>query len=334
MPELGPEQLAWSQDVMRRQVSQLTLLINDLLDVSRVTQGKIQLRKERLELVSVIERAIATVRPLIETFRHKLVISSDGPKWLDADPARLEQVLVNLLTNAAKYTNEGGQISLTTEQLGDELRIRVKDTGIGMSTETLTQVFELFGQATRSLARSQGGLGIGLTLVRTLVELHGGRVEATSGGEGHGSEFIVTLPAAEKPALAPQSGEHTIARTGSKRVLIVDDNRDAAMALSMLLHVFGHQTAVVGDPLAALEVARELKPQVALLDIGLPGMTGYELVEKLQQCNGLNGTCYIAVSGYGQSEDRRRSKEAGFHHHLIKPVMGDELLGLFATLDR
>ncbi|HEY8188081.1 MAG TPA: PAS domain S-box protein [Pyrinomonadaceae bacterium] len=318
--------------VLERQVGQLAHLIDDLLEVSRVITGKIQLHQEGLEMGGIVERAIESARPLIDQRNHELSVSLPAePIWLQADPTRLEQVVVNLLNNAAKYTNEGGQIWLTAQQEDGEVVLRVRDTGVGIAPELLPRIFDLFTQADRTLDRSQGGLGIGLSLVQRLVELHGGTVEARSAGLGQGSEFIVRLPALS-PAGAPiprvetaKQPKHTL------RVLVVDDNRDSADMLVMLLQIFGHEAQAAYSGQTALEAAVEYQPDVVLLDIGLPDMNGHEVAEHLRQQPQTKDIRLIAITGYGQDSDRQRSKEAGFDRHLVKPVNPQELQELLAT---
>jgi PAS domain S-box-containing protein len=316
-----PGVVARARDILQRQVEQLSRLVDDLLDVSRITRGKISLQKQRLDLGAVIARAVETSQPLIDSRRHRITLSlPPEPVELEADPARLEQILTNLLTNAAKYMEEEGQIWLTAAVEEDQAVLRVKDDGLGIAPEMLPRLFDLFAQAERSLDRSQGGLGIGLTLVRRLVEMHGGTVEARSQGLGKGSEFIVHLPlhstepreAAPRP-LPPRP--NCLPR--SCRVLVVDDNVDSAESLAMLATGWGH--AVEAGP-AALEAARRQQPDLVLLDIGLPGMDGYEVARQLRRMGELKETLLIAMTGYGQAEDRLRSQAAGFQHHLVKPV--------------
>ncbi len=310
-------------EMMGRQVQQLGRLVDDLLDLSRIARGKMQLRKEWVDLGQAVQRAAEASRPLVEARRHELTVSlSDAPVRLLADPTRLEQVLTNLLTNAARYTPEGGRIWLTAAVEGGEAVVRVRDTGIGIPPEMLSRIFGLFAQVERQEERSQGGLGIGLSLVKSLTEMHGGTVEANSNGPGQGSEFIVRwpLPTEEASAsvkAAPQQGP---AIERAVRVLLVDDNVDAAESLAMLLRLWGHEVAVAHDGPAALRAAAAQRPQVALLDIGLPGMDGYELARRLRSQTGLGPVVLVALTGWGQDEDRRRSHEAGFDHHLTKPV--------------
>ncbi|MGD0045081.1 MAG: hybrid sensor histidine kinase/response regulator, partial [Isosphaeraceae bacterium] len=278
----------WVKDVISRQVKQLGRLIDDLLDVSRITRGKIELRRENLDVSSVLNQAIESVRPLIEQRNHELIVSLRPGLRLDADPTRLQQILVNLLTNAAKYTESGGTIWLTAGHEGNDIVIKVRDTGIGIPPEKLPQMFELFAQGDRSLARSEGGLGIGLTLVRSLAEMHGGSVTATSEGPGKGSEFMVRLPAvaarAEEiprlPAKTPQANAHRA------RILIVDDNVDMVRGLVRLLELLGHDVQTAYDGPTAVEAALVHRPEFVLLDLGLPGMDGYQVATRLRQEQG------------------------------------------------
>ena len=309
--------------IIERQVGQLTRLIDDLMEVSRISTGRIHLHEERLALNSIVENAVETVRPLIEKNQHSLKLSlSPQPIWLYADASRLEQVVVNLLTNAAKYTHDGGSISLSIELEDDEAVLRVRDSGIGISPELLPHVFDLFAQAERSLARSQGGLGIGLCLVKRLVEMHHGRVEAHS-TLGEGSEFVVRLPATQISTASPSPPPLTVNEesTGrSLRVLVVEDNVDAAETLTMVLEASGHVVRTAHDGQVALETALDFRPQVMLLDIGLPGMNGFELATLLRRQSVLGNFVLVAMTGYGEPAARQRSKEAGFDHHLVKPA--------------
>jgi PAS domain S-box-containing protein len=327
------EELEWAKEVVLRQVKHLARLIDDLLDVSRISRGKIGLRKEPIDLSPVVGSAVESVRPLLEERKHELSVSLvNGGLRLEADPLRLEQILVNLLTNAAKYTDAGGRISLTARHDGADIVITVRDTGVGIPPELLPRVFDLFAQGDRTMARSEGGLGIGLTLVRKLAEMHGGGVTAASDGPGKGSEFTIRLPALRESAArkpGPRVTLPRVARQGS-RVLVVDDNPDNARGLSRLLKLLGHDVRVAHDGPAAVEVARVHRPEIVLLDIGLPGMDGYEVARRLRTEECCRDALVIAVSGYGQPEDLRRSKEAGFDHHLVKPVDYDALMTLFA----
>jgi signal transduction histidine kinase len=327
------DRLQWARDVIGRQVEHLARIIDDLLDVTRITQGRITLRKEKVELMTVIARAIETSRPLIEARRHEFSVSlPHAPVQLECDPTRLAQVVSNLLDNAAKYTEEGGRISLVAQAGREEVVIRVKDTGIGIPAELLPSIFDLFRQADRSLARSQGGLGIGLTLVRRLVDLHGGSVDVSSAGPGRGSEFVVRVPAASAAAAA--NGGEDVSESDApqpsprRRVLVVDDNLDSAESLAMVLTLSGHETMIAHDGASALEAAATFKPHVIVLDIGLPDLDGYEVARRLREAPATRKSKLVALTGYGQDEDRRRATEAGFDHHVVKPVDPDRLLEL------
>ncbi|QDV33715.1 hybrid sensor histidine kinase/response regulator [Tautonia plasticadhaerens] len=327
------EHIEWSMEVITRQMRHLTRLIDDLLDVSRINRGKIELRRDVLDLAPVLEGAAATVRPLIEERRHTFRIAMDrGDLWADVDPTRMEQVVVNLLNNAAKYSENGGNILLRARPQGDEIVISVGDQGVGIPTGQLAQIFELFVQGDRSLARSEGGLGIGLTVVKKLVELHGGTVAATSQGLGRGSEFTVRLPRVPRPvAPAPANFAPTAVEARSSRILVVDDNVDTARGMACLLELLGHEVAVAHDGPEGIETARRHRPDFVLLDIGLPGMDGYEVATRLRHEECCRDAVIIAVTGYGQDEDRRRSKEAGFDHHLIKPLDHEALVSLLSA---
>jgi two-component system CheB/CheR fusion protein len=315
--------------IMERQVRQMVRLLDDLLDVSRITRGKLQLRRERVELGAVVQLALETSRPAVEAAGHELTVEQlPDPVWLDADPARLAQVLSNLLNNAAKYTEPGGRIWLTAARpAADDVLVRVRDTGIGIAPDMLPKVFELFAQADRSRDMSQGGLGVGLHLARRLVELHGGSVEAHSDGPGTGSEFVVRLPVlktADRRSPGADGGGaigHRPPTTGSrKRVLVADDNTDAADSLAQLLRERGHEVAVAYDGLAALHRAEAFRPDVAVLDLGMPGLTGHEVARRLRQRTDLGRVRLVALTGWGQEEDRRTSLAAGFDLHLVKPL--------------
>jgi signal transduction histidine kinase/DNA-binding response OmpR family regulator len=330
--QVAPDEpkLTWAMDVTRRQINQLTRLVEDLLDVARINQGKITLQVESLDLRAVIEHAIETVLPFAKLRRHQVTKSiPDLPVMLRGDFARLSQVIANLLHNAAKYTEEGGviDISLAATSSG-KAEITVTDNGIGIEAELLPNVFELFEQGRRSLDRSQGGLGVGLTLVRRLVEMHHGKVEVTSAGTGCGSQFRVTLPClaeiSERPAPAPRA-EPATTRLAC-RILVVDDNPDAAQATAVLLELAGHEVKAVADGHDALASAPVFAPHVVLLDIGLPGLDGYAVARQLRGIDEMRSSCLIALTGYGQPADRDRASEAGFDHHLTKPADPDELL--------
>jgi PAS domain S-box-containing protein len=322
--------------IIERQVGQLKALVDELLEVSRITTGRIRLHHENVDVRGVVDRAVESARPLIDQRRHQLTVSlPPEPIWLYADSTRLEQVVVNLLTNAAKYTDEGGRIALTVEREGGEAVLRVRDTGVGIAPDLLPRIFDLFTQAERSLDRSQGGLGVGLTVVQKLVEMHRGRVEAYS-ALGLGSEFVVRLPVVQLPGRQPQAASVETAErpAHSLRVLVVDDNVDQADSAALLLRVSGHEVRVAYSAPAGLEAAAEYRPHLVLMDIGLPGMDGYEAARRLRQQAGLKDTVLVAVTGYGQESDRQRSREAGFDHHLVKPVNMKELEAVLATLTK
>lgn len=319
----------WARDVINRQVDQMARLIEDLLDVSRINQGKIRLHRERVPLSAMVASAVETVRPLVEGRGHVLDIQlPPDDVELVCDPIRVAQVIANLLNNAAKYTDECGRIRVTARVDGREVELRVKDTGIGIPREFLPRIFETFSQADRSLERARGGLGIGLTLVKTLVELHGGHVVATSEGPGKGAEFIVRLPTAGGPAAPSSRAEEPSKPEGAprRRVLVADDNVDFAESVARLLKRRGFEVTVVHTGAQAIEKARALSPEIALLDIGLPGISGYDVATELRSVPGLSDLLLVAVSGYGREEDRSRSRESGFDEHLTKPIQIEALL--------
>jgi len=325
--------LAWSYQVIDRQVAHMVHLLDDLLDVARIMQGKIRLQVERFELNDIVNNAVETSRPLIEARRQELTICRNHPpQWLVGDPVRLAQVLSNLLNNAAKYTDEGGKIMLNVMQEGKDAVIEVKDTGIGISADILPNIFDLFSQADHTLAHSQGGLGIGLTLVHQLVEAHGGTVTATSGGIGQGSTFTVRLPLSPVESSAAESStptESVLPTTPKFRILVVDDYADAAESLTMLLQTKGHEVETADCGMKAIERARIFHPQVVLLDIGLPDIDGYETAKRLRALPETQDATLIALSGYAQSDTRDCS---AFNHHLLKPLNFDELSSLLASL--
>jgi signal transduction histidine kinase len=325
----------WASDVVERQVRQLVRLIDDLLDVSRITSGKIRLRKDYVDAGSILDQAVESARPLIDERRHALTVAIErGQLPLHVDATRVEQIVLNLLTNAAKYTESGGHIWLTAKPEGDQAVIAVRDDGIGIPPEKLPEMFRLFSQGDRSLARSEGGLGIGLTIVQKLSEMHGGSVQARSEGPGQGSEFIVRLPLRCAPAESRakvQSGRHPSGK--GFRILVVDDNMDTARGIERLLKLLGNDVMAVHDGRAAVEAARTFRPDFVLLDIGLPGVDGYQVAAALRADEIHKDAVIIAVSGYGQDEDRRRSLAAGFHFHLVKPLDFDALTSLLARPD-
>ncbi len=321
MSNATAELTQWSKDVIERQVKHLARLIDDLLDVSRITRGKIELRKERIDASPVINSAADAVRPLIDERKQDLTVAfAPGTLWCEVDPTRLEQTLINLLTNATKFTGAGGHIRLTARHEGDHITFKVKDDGIGIPPDKLHEMFELFAQGDRTIARSEGGLGIGLTIVKRIAELHGGSAIAFSNGPGQGSEFTVTLPAIPQPKLSPVRTPATGQERGQHgRILIVDDNVDTAHGLARLLKLLGNDVRTAHDGPNAIAEALAFRPGFVLLDIGLPGMDGYQVARQLRQ-KGFQDAVIIAISGYGQEEDRLRSREAGFNHHLVKPV--------------
>jgi PAS domain S-box-containing protein len=318
------EAVEQARGMMERQMAVMVRLIDDLLDVSRITRGKLELRKQQVELASVVQSAVEASRPFIEGAGHRLTVSlPPEPVLLNADPTRLAQVFGNLLNNAAKYMDRGGQIILTARHRTGEVAVSVLDTGIGIAAEHLPRLFEMFSQLKTALERSQGGLGIGLSLVKGLVEMHGGTVEARSEGPGKGSEFIVRLPVAgDRLAPEPQEpgrGEQPAARH-RRRILVADDNRDAADSLTMLLRIGGHEVHAVHDGEEAVDAAAWFRPDLALLDIGMPKLNGFEAARRIREQPWGGGMTLVAVTGWGQEEDKRRATEAGFDLHLIKPV--------------
>jgi len=332
-----PALVAQTKEVMERQVHQMTRMVDDLLEVSRISRGKISLQTAPLDLAEVVATAVETSRPLVEAHHHTLTVTlPERPARVEADGARMAQVLSNLLNNAAKYTEDGGRIDLIVEQAQGEAVIRVRDNGIGIAPERLPSVFDMFEQIEGVSDRSQGGLGIGLTLARRLVEMHGGKIEAHSAGLGKGSEFVTRLPAyaepAMKPAPEPSEGPPMPSASGSRRVLVVDDNVDSAESMAVLLRLYGHDVRLAHDGEAALEEARSFRPDVMFLDISLPKMDGYEVARRLRLEPAMGGLTLVAMTGYGQEEERRRTREAGFHSHLVKPVDFEMLQELLSSL--
>jgi PAS domain S-box-containing protein len=334
--EATDAQKEWSHEVVSRQVHHMALLLDDLLDISRITRGSLELRLEMTELASVIGAAVETARPLIDAKRHTLSIDvPNEPVRFGADPLRLAQVLSNLLTNAAKYTDPDGHIMLRAERSADAIAITVRDTGIGIPTESLSQLFGMFSQVRASAERSEGGLGIGLALAKGLVELHGGTIEARSEGPERGSEFIVRLPlrAARQPR-PPEAAASTLSARPGRRVLIADDNRDAAESLAMLLRMDGHDVTAVHDGRDALSAFDAVQPEIALLDIGMPGLNGYEVAREIRRDARGRAITLIAVTGWGQDKDKARALEAGFNHHFTKPIDPLRLNELLRSADR
>ena len=325
-------ELIYARDVIDRQAAQMARLLDDLLDVSRIARGKIELRRARIDAADAVRDALETSRPALEGARQEItVVLPDQPVWVDADRVRLAQVFANLLTNAAKYTDPGGHIRVRLDAQDGQARISVADDGIGIEPELLASIFEPFTQSTKATQRAQGGLGIGLAIVKGLVELHGGRVQAKSEGPGRGAQFIVWLPLARAAARpAPPAAKASAPAKVARRVLVVDDNRDAADTLAMLLRSMGAQVEVAYDGTTALELAQRNPPSVALLDIGMPGMTGYELARRLSTL--AEKPYLIALTGWGQEADRAAAADAGFDRHLTKPVDPKALVALLTRL--
>jgi signal transduction histidine kinase/ActR/RegA family two-component response regulator len=318
-------------ELMERQVGHLVGLIDDLRDVSCISQGKLQLRQARVELATVVHAAVETARSLIERMGHELILAlPPEPIWLNADPLRLAQVVGNLLNNACKFTESGGCIRLTVAVRDDEAEVSVRDNGVGIAADQLPFVFDMFRQAGGSTERSSGGLGIGLALVKNLVEMHGGTVEARSAGVGYGSEFVVRLPVrpgAPRPQpLTPL--QETRTTTIARRILVVDDNSDAAESLAMLLKLSGHDTYTARDGLEAVDKAAQLSPEIILLDIGLPKINGLEAARRIRQQSQGKALLLVALTGWGQDTDRQKTKDAGFDAHIVKPVDADVLANL------
>ena len=321
--------LAEAVAVTERQVNQISRLVDDMLDMTRISHGKVEIRREVVELSRVVAEALEHARPLIDRRRHRLSVElPSAPVRLHADPARLRQVLCNLLTNAAKYTDPGGQIWLSAREEEGQAVLTVRDNGMGLEPDFLPHIFDLFAQSEVAARRAPGGLGIGLALVRGLVEMHGGEVSAHSSGSGQGSEFCVRLPTMNSQADAPASLPVLPlrdARQENVRLLLVDDNSDAVSVLAILLRRLGYDVETAHDGPSALELAQRHRPEVAILDIGLPGMSGYRLAEELLKMPGLGEIGLVAMTGYGRQEDQDRAREAGFHHHLLKPVRIEDL---------
>jgi CheY-like chemotaxis protein len=300
--------------------------VDDLLDVSRISRGTIELRKEPVRLADAVTRAVDSTRPLVEARGHRLdVMLPAEPIWLDADPTRLDQVLGNLLNNAAKYTLPGGEILVNAERDGSWVVIRVADNGTGIPADLLPRVFELFTQAPRAPDRAQGGLGIGLSLVRSIVSLHGGSVEAKSDGPHKGSEFVVRLPVSPGRYDAHSGADQRLHGRAPRRIVIVDDNRDAADSMATLLRLQGHDVEVAYDGRSGLALTLSHRAEFAFVDIGLPEIDGHELARQLRAREGGKDIVLVALTGYGRDEDRVISKDAGFDHHLVKPVPSDAL---------
>ncbi len=324
--------------IINRQVLQMVRLVDDLLDIGRITKGKLRLNREKVELRVVANAAAETVRSLMDARKHDFSLSlPTAPVWVEADPARLEQIVVNLLNNAAKYSDPGGLIRMGVSQEGAEAVIRVRDNGVGIAPEMLPRIFDMFTQAEGALSHSHGGLGIGLALVRTLVEMQEGRVQAQSEGLGKGSEFTVKLPVASAPAgqVANTVLEPGVNPRRMLRILVVEDNVDSADSLNLLLRLYGHQVRVARTGPTALEMASESRPDVVLLDIGLPGMDGYQVARRLREKPEFKTVMICALTGFTPSEaDRQRQQQTGFDHHFVKPVKLETLLELFKAVEQ
>jgi signal transduction histidine kinase len=326
--------VSWGRDVIERQINQLVRLVDDLLDVSRISEGKLKLQLQPVDLATVVAGAVDTCRPQIDRDRHTVAVHlPPEPVWVRGDPARLTQVVTNLLSNAAKYQERGGQIELTIGHEGALARISVRDRGRGIAPEMLPRVFEMFTQAGDGGARADEGLGLGLSVVKQLVELHSGNVEARSGGPGQGSEFVVRLPRLleQQPAAAARREKGAVSSAAGLRILVVDDNLDAAESLGLLLRQVGHDVTLAHEGETALALAPSVRPSVVLLDLGLPGIDGLELCRLLRR-QGLDEALMVAITGYGQESDRKRTREAGFDKHLVKPVAFDALVELLASV--
>jgi signal transduction histidine kinase len=325
----------WAKDVIDRQIKQMTRLIDDLMDVSRISRGKLELRTEQVEIANVVLRAVEASRPFIDEQGHQLALTMPpDPMVVDADEVRLTQVFMNLLTNSAKYSEKGSRIDLTVERQGGEIVVAVKDAGIGIPAAKLRTIFEMFSQVEGALSRSNGGLGVGLFLVKQLIDMHGGSIEARSDGPAKGSEFVVRLPIVGEWALSNKTSDIAdIEPTSELRILAVDDNKDAAASLAILLGRMGNHVRTAHDGDEAVQAAREFQPHVVLLDIGLPKMNGYEVARTIRNEPWGKNMILIAVTGWGQYGDKRKSKEAGFDRHLVKPVAPQTLMSLLAGLD-
>jgi PAS domain S-box-containing protein len=333
-PGLDPK-VQWCRDVIDRQVTHMSALLEDLLDVSRLTRDMIRLHRERVELGTVIVQAVETTRPVFEARRHKLVLDLPAePVEVEGDVNRLIQIFGNLLNNAAKYTEPEGDIRVVAERASDEVVIRISDTGIGINPENVTRIFELFSQVSPGAEGSEG-LGIGLALVKGLVDRHGGSVTARSDGLGKGSEFAVTLPLAKPTPVAMTERANPVRRpqpgASQRRVMVVDDNVDAAESMAVVLRIEGHEVRTAHDGEHAIQLASEFRPEVIVLDLGMPKMTGYDVARRLRAKPWGRDVVLVACTGWGQPEDRRRSKEAGFDHHLVKPVSAEAILAAVAT---
>jgi PAS domain S-box-containing protein len=321
-------------EMMERQVNHLVRLVDDLLEMSRISRGAFVLQKERVEVAAIVRNAVETSEPLIQAARHRLSLSlPGGPLWLEGDPVRLAQILANLLNNAAKYTDDGGHITVQVRREGDVAAISVLDNGSGIAPDALPRMFEMFSRGDRASGRGQGGLGIGLALARRLAEMHGGTLDATSAGPGKGSEFTLRLPIAANQEANPSVEGRAAAAIPHQRILVVDDNRDAGDSLGMILEFLGADVRIARDGPEALEIFAAYDPSVVLLDIGMPGMDGYEVARTLRSRYPGRRTAIVALTGWGQDKDRALARAAGFDHHLVKPADLDALQALLASLN-
>jgi PAS domain S-box-containing protein len=327
------EILKRAHDTIERQLDQMIRLVDDLLDWNRITHDRLELRRSEVELSSVIQQAVEVARPLIDEAGHKLIVDlPKEPIYLNADRARLAQLFGNLLNNSSKYTSPEGTISLTAKRIDGEVLVSVKDNGAGIPQDKLNSIFDMFMQVDRTSEQSQAGLGIGLTLVKRLTEMHGGSIEAKSAGEGQGSEFVVRLPVLSKPAALSSLEPAAQESSAERRILIVDDNRDSADSLAMLFKLTGNKTYMAHDGVEALEAIEKYRPEVVLLDIGLPRLDGHEVCRRVREQPWGKDIVIIALTGWGQEADRRKSEDAGFNGHLVKPVDYDKLLELLSSL--
>jgi signal transduction histidine kinase/CheY-like chemotaxis protein len=333
--ETLPPRVRWAREMIERQSRHLAELLEDLLDVSRITTGKVTLKRAPVELGSILTAAVDAATPSVEARHHSLnMLLPPDAVYLDADPTRMAQVFGNLLDNAAKYTPDGGAIEIDARACGENVSVSIQDNGTGISQEELPEIFELFSQSNRALDRAQGGLGIGLSVVRSLVDMHGGTVEARSGGLGLGTQIVVTLPIVAAPSEIDPPLQSSPKSQHALFILVVDDNRDAADSLAILLEMTGHRVHTAVDGPSALSDCENEAPDVVLLDIGLPGMDGYEIARRLKKLPSMSETVLIATTGYGQAEDVARSKDAGFDYHFVKPVEPESLVRLFEGLGR
>ena len=332
----SPDELQWATSIIDRQTEHMTRLVEDLLDVSRITRGTIELRRERVDVATILKAAVEASSALMERNHHQLKVTTPSqPLYVEGDLTRLTQVVANLLDNAAKYTDPGGKVWLSAEREGDTAVIRVKDSGIGIPSEVLPRIFDMFTQAGLPLERAQGGLGVGLALVERLVLLHGGQVSAYSSGAGQGSQFTIRLPLAQAQKVpAVERRDATPPKSAKRcRVLVVDDNVDSVDSLAMLLRMMGHEVETASDGASGLEKAAAFRPDVAILDIGLPKVNGYELAKQIREQQWSANVVLVALTGWGQEQHRRRSEESGFNYHLTKPVEFDVLQEILAAAD-